>query len=90
MVDTGDTNASGDSHETKQEKQVFIPIYKNNRYGTCNDGNNCKYSHPPKCLNYCRYRKEGCDKGIKSIISCIRFYAATLYITAFALMKNVP
>ena len=45
-VDTGDTNASGDSHKSEQKKQVFIPICKNYRYGTCNDGNNCKYGHP--------------------------------------------
>ena len=58
------TNANGD-HETEQKKQVFISICKNYKYGSYNDGNSCKYSHPPKCLNYCRYGKEGCNEGYK-------------------------
>ena len=39
-----------------------VPICKEYRYGRC-DGKNCKFSHPPKCLDYCRYGREGCKGG---------------------------
>lgn len=37
-------------------------ICKDYRHGKCYR-NDCKYQHPDKCLDYCRYGREGCSKG---------------------------
>ena len=39
-----------------------IPICKKYRHGACHD-NNCEFSHPNKCLAYCRYGRKGCSGG---------------------------
>ena len=41
-------------------------ICKNYRLGACNEGENCKYNHPAKCLNYCRFGRDGCSGGFQS------------------------
>ena len=50
------TNQGNEGHRVK-------PICKHYRYGRCNKGNACEFAHPPKCLNYCRYGREGCSGG---------------------------
>ena len=52
------TNTSSD-----MRNKGNMPICKNYRHGSCNQGNNCKFSHPAKCLDYCRYGREGCNGG---------------------------
>ena len=42
---------------------INVPICKEYRYGKCQDGDNCEFSHPAKCLEYCRYGREGCSGG---------------------------
>lgn len=39
------------------------PICKDYRHGKCKDGDSCQFSHPEKCLNYCRYGRNGCNSG---------------------------
>ena len=39
------------------------PICKKYRHGICQEGNKCKFSHPAKCLDYCRYGRDGCSEG---------------------------
>ena len=41
-------------------------ICKDYRLGNCSAGVNCKFSHPAKCLNYCRFGREGCSGGFQS------------------------
>ena len=48
------------SNPTKEKSGT---ICKNYRHGTCLEGTNCKYSHPQKCLDYCRYGRDGCSGG---------------------------
>ena len=47
-------------------KKTKRTICKNYRLGKCNAGDNCEFSHPDKCLNYCRYGREGCRGGFQS------------------------
>ena len=54
------SNTNDNSHISKESK--YVAICKNYRYGKCND-ENCSYSHPAKCLNYCRYGRDGCSGG---------------------------
>ena len=42
-----------------------IPICTDYRYGKCQKGDKCDYAHPPKCLDYCRYGREGCSGGYR-------------------------
>ena len=39
------------------------PICNKYRRGKCMNKNDCKFSHPPKCINYCRYGRDGCPGG---------------------------
>ena len=40
-------------------------ICKEYRLGKCAKGVNCNFYHPDKCLNYCRFGREGCNEGYK-------------------------
>lgn len=40
------------------------PICQDYRHGKkCKQGEKCKFSHPEKCLNYCRFGRDGCSGG---------------------------
>ena len=41
----------------------LTPICKKYRHGICQEGDKCKFSHPAKCLDYCRYGRDGCSEG---------------------------
>ena len=62
MVDKGCCTDDKSEHSKPRK----VPICKNYRYGKCNDGENCRFSHPAKCLSYCRYGREGCSGGFSN------------------------
>ena len=43
----------------------IIPICSDYRYGKCQKGDKCNYAHPAKCLDYCRYGRDGCSGGYR-------------------------
>ena len=47
------------------DKQPPITVCYYYRIGKCNKGQDCKYRHPPKCIDYCRNGRAGCNKGRK-------------------------
>ena len=51
------------SHETTGRNK---PICKKYRYGKCADTTKCNFSHPAKCLQYCRYGRDGCKGGFSN------------------------
>ena len=53
-----------ENQDKNQNKKSII--CKDYRLGACKEGNNCNYSHPAKCLNYCRFGRDGCSGGFQS------------------------
>ena len=51
-----------DSDMEKHSDSSRNPICKKYRRGVCHD-ENCRFSHPAKCLAYCRYGRDGCSGG---------------------------
>ena len=49
-----------------REESKPLPICKGYRYGRCTQGANCKFSHPAKCLRYCRNGRDGCGEGFRT------------------------
>ena len=56
-------NARTIQTEGNLSSSITKPICKDYRHGLCNKGDTCQFSHPDKCLNYCRYGKKGCNSG---------------------------
>ena len=56
------TTPNGNSNDATTRSK---PICKKYRYGKCSD-DKCNFSHPAKCLQYCRYGRDGCNGGFSS------------------------
>ena len=56
-------NTPAVNHKGCSANASDAPICKDYRYGKCQNGENCVYGHPAKCLEYCRYGREGCSGG---------------------------
>ena len=56
-------NRHGNNSSTISDNQVICKSY---RHGKCTNGDKCRFSHPPKCLQYCRYGRDGCGGGFSN------------------------
>ena len=53
-------------HNLKKNKKFSAPICSKYRRGKCEKDDSCIFSHPPKCLKYDRYGREGCGNGFRN------------------------
>ena len=58
--------ASSNYSQSEKSKKFSAPICSKYRRGKCERGDDCTFSHPPKCLKYCRYGREGCGNGFRN------------------------
>ena len=67
MSNSDDTRPTGIKADHKENNKNSVssdtPICRQYRRGRCNKGVDCNFSHPAKCLNYCRYGRDGCPNG---------------------------